>query len=209
MNDRPTGSENEERPRQEVKEGVSGSGWSSTEEAAAVLGVSPRTVRDYIRSGALEDKSEGVGVLKRWLVSEGGIREMLEKRRSKRQPSGDLPRNSRKSAAIVPPYPTVEDVSRDSSEASESTVEPQEVSQNLAYRLGYAHAQLDIAQRLGINLQAGWDRQLEDLRRERDQAQEEERMLRENLEAERDKRLRLMMLAGILLVLRARADKGG
>jgi hypothetical protein len=103
----------------------------------------------------------------------------------------------------------VEDVSRDASEASQSTVEPQEVSQNLAYRLGYAHAQLDIAQRLGINLQAGWDRQLEDLRRERDQAQEEERMLRENLEAERDKRLRLMMLAGILLVLRARADKGG
>ena len=173
-----------------------------------MLGVSPRTVRDYIRSGALEAKSEGVGVLKRWLVSEGGIREMLEKRRSKRQPSGDLPRNSRKSAAIVPPYPTVEDVSRDSSGASESTVEPQEVSQNLAYRLGYAHAQLDIAQRLGINLQAGWDKQLEDLRRERDQAQEEARRLRENLETERDKRLRLMMLAGILLVLRARADKG-
>jgi hypothetical protein len=34
------------------------SGWVTTEVAAAALRVSPRTVRDYIRSGVLEAKSE-------------------------------------------------------------------------------------------------------------------------------------------------------
>lgn len=188
------------------------------------MGVSPRTVRDYIRSGALEAKSEGVGVLKRWLVLEGGVQAMLEQR----QPPEELPRSRHEPAGG--PLPS-EGNSADAAELMAA-------SQDLQYRLGYADARLDLTERAGITLQAERDRLLEDLQREReradrererteevrsnayqlerqefatrqkaerlewerDQAQEEARRRRAELEIEQGKVLRRTVLAGILLV---------
>src|ERR687890_890831 len=98
VEEEPTGGGHASGPRQEAAEGASQSGWVTTEDAAAALGVSPRTIRDYIRSGGLEAKSEGAGVLKRWLVSKGGVQAMQEKRRSLEE----IPVDRRESAAGSP-----------------------------------------------------------------------------------------------------------
>jgi len=218
VEEKPTGGERAAEPRQEPEEGAAEAGWISTEDAAAALGVSPRTVREYIRSGALEARSEGVGVLKRWLLAEGGVQEMLEQRRS---PAG-LPRSRREL-----------DAEEQGSSVAESADAAEQVaaSQDLHYRLGYADARLDVAEQAVILLQAERDRLLEDLERERertdkvrskaeqleqqkfavrqkaerlewerDQAHEEARRRREELETERGKVLRRTVLAGILLV---------
>ena len=50
-------------------EAAAESGYVTTEVAAAGLNVSPRTVRDYIKAGKLEAKSQGEGVERRWLIS--------------------------------------------------------------------------------------------------------------------------------------------
>jgi hypothetical protein len=220
---------NESRPRQEAQQGASKSGWVSTEEAASVLGVSPRTIREYIRSHTVEAKSEGTGVLKKWLVSEDGVRALLEKRRS----TIDLPRNRRELAtgALLG--------AENDPESADAHAEPAAALQNLQYRLGYTDAQLEFSESVVLALQAEQDRLLEDLKRERERAdrerakteeirlntdelarqesaarqkadrlewereesQEETRRLREELEAERSKGLRLMVLAGLLLVI--------
>jgi hypothetical protein len=225
VEEKPTGGERAAEPRQEAEEGAAEADWISTEDAAAALGVSPRTVREYIRAGALEAKSEGVGVLKRWLVSEGGVQAMLEQRQS----PAELPRSRREPAAEgqVP-----------SAAGSIDPGEPIAASQGLQYRLGYADARLDVTERAVIVLQAERDRLLEDLEREReradrererteevrsnadrleqqefavrqkaerlewerDQAQEEARRRREELETEQGKVLRRTVVAGILLV---------
>src|SRR5919112_1665886 len=99
VEEEPTGGGHASGPRQEAAEGAFQSGWVTTEDAAATLGVSPRTIRDYIRSGGLEAKSEGAGVLKRWLVSKNGVQAMLEKRRSLEE----IPVDRRESAAGSPP----------------------------------------------------------------------------------------------------------
>ncbi len=224
MEEKPTGGERAAEPRQEAEESAPEAGWISTEDAAAALGVSPRTVREYIRSGALEAKSEGVGVLKRWLVSEGSVQAMLEQRR----PPGELPRSSHEPTGGAVP----------SAEGSADVAEPIAASQDLQYRLGYADARLDLTERAVIVLQAERDRLLEDLERERertdrererteevrsnadqlerqefavrqkaerlgwerDQAQEEARRRREELETEQGKVLKRTVLAAILLV---------
>ncbi len=62
---------------------VSGSGWVTTQVAAAALKVAPRTVRDYIKSGKLTGRTEGQGVQKTWYVSIDSIYALREERRQK------------------------------------------------------------------------------------------------------------------------------
>ncbi len=72
--------------RGEIPEGeelVSQSGWVTTKRAAAALGVAPRTIRDYIRSGKLTGRPEGEGVEKTWYVSIDSIYALREERRQK------------------------------------------------------------------------------------------------------------------------------
>lgn len=225
MKEEPTGGGHTAGPRQEAAEGASETGWVTTEDAAAALGVSPRTIRDYIRSGELEAKSEGAGVLKRWLVSNGGVQAMLEKRRSLEEIPGDR----RESPAGPSP----------AADGAADAAEPMVAAlQNLQYRLGYAEARLELTEQAAITLQAELDRLLEDLKRERkradtererveesryivdrlqgqefearhkaerrewerDRAQEEARRLREELEAERGKGSRRVVIAVLLLI---------
>jgi hypothetical protein len=46
-----------------------GSGWTTTKQAAKVLGVSRRSVQGYVRRGLLEAQEQGQGVNKTFLVS--------------------------------------------------------------------------------------------------------------------------------------------
>lgn len=71
-----------EKPRQSSAAEGSASGWVTTDVAAVALGVSPRTVREYIQVGRLEAKSEGTGVNKRWLVSIDAVQGLREERQT-------------------------------------------------------------------------------------------------------------------------------
>ena len=226
MEEEPTDGGHAAGPRQEAEEGAIESGWVTTEDAAAALGVSPRTIRDYIRSGGLDAKSEGAGVLKRWLVSKGGLQAMQEKRRSLEE----IPVDRRESASGLP---SAEEGAADAAEPMTAAL------QDLQYRLGRAEARLELTEQAAIALQAELDRLLEDLKRERtradtererveesryivdrvqgqgfearqkaerlewerDRAQEEARRLREELEAERSKGFGRMVIAVLLLII--------
>jgi Helix-turn-helix domain len=186
VEEEPTGRGHASGPRQEATEGALESGWVTTEDAAAALGVSPRTIRDYIRSGGLEAKSEGAGVLKRWLVSKGGVQAMLEKRRSLEE----IPVDRRESAAGspsaadgaadaaggegAPVLPSAEEGTADAAEPMMAAL------QNLQYRLGRAEARLELTEQAAIALQAELDRLLEDLKRERKRADTERERVEES-----------------------------
>jgi hypothetical protein len=186
VEEEPTGGGHAAGPRQEAAEGAFQSGWVTTEDAAAALGVSPRTIRDYIRSGGLEAKSEGAGVLKRWLVSKGGVQAMQEKRRSLEE----IPVDRRESAAGPPPaadgaadapggesalgLPSAEEGAADAAEPMTAAL------QNLQYRLGHAEARLELTEQAAIALQAELDRLLEDLKRERKRADTERERVEES-----------------------------
>ena len=244
MEEEPKGAGHAVEPRQEATEGPFEPSWVTTEDAAAALGVSPRTIRDYIRSGGLEAKSEGAGVLKRWLVSKDGVQAMLEKRRSLEEISVDRRESAAGSSTAAE---GAADAAGDESaaglpSAAEDTADVAEpmvaALQNLQYRLGYTEARLELTEQAANTLQAELDRLREDLKRERkrvetererveefryivhrlqgqefearqkaerrewqrDQAQEEMRRLREELDAERGKGLRRVVVAALIVI---------
>lgn len=145
------------------------SGWVTTEVAAAALRVSPRTVRDYIRSGDLEAKSEGKGVIKRWLVSIDAVQAL----RDKRSAAGEMPRERRDN--------TVGDLI-----AAANAVDIGELVaalRELEHRLGRAEARAELTERTESSLREDLARE----REERQEAREEAERLRAELEAERSK----------------------
>jgi hypothetical protein len=58
------------------------SGWVDTETAAAALEVSARTIRNMIRRGELEAKEEHEGLVERYLVSVDSVYSLRDKRKS-------------------------------------------------------------------------------------------------------------------------------
>jgi chromosome segregation ATPase len=163
------------------------SGWTTTEVAAASLGVTPRTIRSYIQQGDLVGQLEGKGIEQAWRVSIASLEEL----RDKRQSQGKLQRKNRKSSSI-----------------EEDVVEViQALSARLETRVAEAadlRARLELTAKAESTLQAERDRLLADVKREREekgrereraelleqkrqQAQEEAQRLREELEAERSK----------------------
>jgi hypothetical protein len=145
------------------------SGWVTTEVAAAALRVSPRTVREYIRSGDLVAKSEGEGVTKRWLVSIEAVQALRDKRSS----SGEMPR-IRRDSAVGGLFAAAKSV--DIGELIATVRE-------LEHRLGRAEARAELTERTESSLRED----LERVREERRRHQEEAQRLREELEAERSK----------------------
>jgi hypothetical protein len=66
----------------EVRNEISGSGWTTTKQAAKVLGVSRRSVQGYVRRGLLEAQEQGQGVNKTFLVSIDSLNALHDRRRS-------------------------------------------------------------------------------------------------------------------------------
>ena len=56
-------------------------GWTTTKQAAKVLGVSRRSVQGYVHRGLLEAREEGEGVNKRFLISIDSLNALLDRRR--------------------------------------------------------------------------------------------------------------------------------
>ena len=56
------------------------SGWTTTKQAAKVLGVSRRSVQGYVRRGLLEAREEGEGVTKRFIVSIDSLNALRNRR---------------------------------------------------------------------------------------------------------------------------------
>ncbi len=61
-------------------EGSPGSGWTTTKQAAKVLGVSRRSVQAYVRRGLLEAREEGEGVGKTFYVSIDSLNALRNRR---------------------------------------------------------------------------------------------------------------------------------
>jgi hypothetical protein len=162
------------------------SGWTTTEVAAASLGVTPRTIRSYIQQGDLVGELEGKGIEQAWRVSITSLEEL----RDKRQSQGKLQRKNRRSS-----------IEEDVMEVIQS------LSARLETRVAEAadlRARLELTAKAESTLQAERDRLLADVKREREekgrereradlleqqrqQAQEEAQRLRAELEAELSK----------------------
>jgi len=68
-------------PTQAFREAPGGSGWTTTKQAAKVLGVSRRSVQGYVGRGILEAREEGEGVNRRFLVSIDSLNSLADRRR--------------------------------------------------------------------------------------------------------------------------------
>lgn len=58
------------------------SGWTTTKQAAKVLGVSRRSVQGYVRRGLLEAREEGEGVNKTFYISIDSLNTLRNRRKS-------------------------------------------------------------------------------------------------------------------------------
>jgi hypothetical protein len=74
-------SEASAKPSGSVRQETSGSGWTTTKQAAKVLGVSRRSVQGYVRRGLLEAQEQGQGVNKTFLVSIDSLNALHDRRR--------------------------------------------------------------------------------------------------------------------------------
>ena len=64
----------------EPGEGLAGSGWTTTKQAAKMLGVSRRSVQGYVRRNLLQAREEGEGVNKRFFVSIDSLNDLRARR---------------------------------------------------------------------------------------------------------------------------------
>jgi hypothetical protein len=74
----------DESPGETAAEGLEDagrSGWTTTKQAAKVLGVSRRSVQGYVRRGTLDAREEGEGVNKTFLVSIDSLNALRDRRR--------------------------------------------------------------------------------------------------------------------------------
>jgi helix-turn-helix protein len=164
------GGEHAAETRHDSAEAVSESGWVTTEVAAEALGVSPRTVRDYISGGKLQAKPEGEGVERRWLISIDSVQALRQTRRNAGQAAGRSPR-----AAAAEP--------RGGEPAANIAADLLISVQDLQYKLGRAEARAEITERAESTVREERDRLLDDLERERRRA-DQERERAQGLEAE-------------------------
>jgi len=68
-------------PARGFREDPGGSGWTTTKQAAKVLGVSRRSVQGYVGRGILEAREEGEGVNRRFLISIDSLNSLADLRR--------------------------------------------------------------------------------------------------------------------------------
>jgi excisionase family DNA binding protein len=132
-------------------------------QAAKILRVTDRAVRKWLADGTLEGEQDDSG---RWHVSQRAVHARLEDQRSYPRPAPaprEGPSAPRGSPEVAP--------------------EMLEIVRDLERRLGRAEARAELTERTESTLREERDRLL----REREEAQEEARRLREELEAERSK----------------------
>jgi excisionase family DNA binding protein len=144
----------------------SSSGYTSTKQAAKVLGVSRRTVQSYVRRGELEAMVEGEGVEKTFFVSINSLNALRERRRNAGEGTSEFADNASMASSS----------SGLSAKAAQGIGEDApnliEVVQDLQYRLGRAEAKVELTERTESTLR-------EQLAHERERANRLEAELRE------------------------------
>lgn len=121
------------------------SGYTTTKQAAKVLGVSRRTVQAYVRRGELEAVVEGEGVEKTFYVSIDSLDAMRESRRL----AGE---HSQGSAGTARGASAGSSFTAKAAKSADTAGEPMQnrsselidVVQDLQYRLGRAEAQVEL-----------------------------------------------------------------
>jgi chromosome segregation ATPase len=186
------------------------SGWVNTDVAAEALGVSSRSVRNYILNGDLVAHKEKEGINERYVVSVDSLYALLDRRKQEGKLRGNSRRTSRRSESSA--EGTAEVVKETAVDMLRETLASLEthIAQNAELR-----ARLELTERAESTLREELERERrqlqEDVQRERSerlqaqekakqleqerarleaehrQAEEESAALREELEAERGK----------------------
>ena len=155
---------------------ISESGWTTTDQSARALGVSPRTVRRFIDRGELEGRKVTEGIVEAWEVSIDSLYALRDKRISQGQVRRNVHRKSTEGQNSSDTTDYVRELTdrllHISSEAAE-----------LRTRLELTFKAESTLQEERDRLRQDWERE----RQERQEAQEEAQRLREELVAERSK----------------------
>jgi predicted transcriptional regulator len=163
-------------PTDDDGQATSESGWTTTDQAARSLGVSPRTVRRFIDRGQLEGRKVTEGIVETWEVSIDSLYALRDKRISEGQVRRNVPRKSVESQGAADTTDYIRDLTdrllRISAEAAE-----------LRTRLELTFKTESTLQEERDRLRQDWERE----RQERQEAQQEAQRLREELVAERSK----------------------
>jgi hypothetical protein len=155
-------------------EGHAGSGWTTTKQAAKVLGLSRRSVQGYVRRGILEAQEEGEGVSKRFFVSIDSLNALSERRRREAGEAADFAEASAE----------MEHAAKLAANAGESL---RHVIDRLEVRTEEA-TELRIRLELTEKAQSSLEEALADERRRREEAEREREDLRRELDALREAR---------------------
>jgi hypothetical protein len=155
-------------------EGHAGSGWTTTKQAAKVLGLSRRSVQGYVRRGILEAQEEGEGVNKRFFVSIDSLNALSERRRREAGEAADFAEASAE----------MEHAANLAANAGESL---RHVIDRLEVRTEEA-TELRIRLELTEKAQSSLEEALADERRRREEAEREREDLRRQLDALREAR---------------------
>jgi hypothetical protein len=166
--DEPT----EEPPREtdeDVRRDVGESGWTTTKQAAKVLGVSRRSVQGYVRRGLIDAREEGEGVNKTFLISIDSLNALRDRRNREVGQAAKFSEAAAEEERSANLYANAGEALRHAIERVEArTVEATEL-----------RIRLEITEKAESTLRA----ELEEERRRREAAERERNELRRRLEA--------------------------
>jgi hypothetical protein len=159
-------------PAGDVREEASGSGWTTTKQAAKLLGVSRRSVQGYVRRGLLEAQEQGQGVNKTFLVSIDSLNALHDRRRHEASEAAKFAEASAEAAETANQY-------TDTGEALRHAIERVEARTAEATEL---RIRLELTEQAQSTLQE----ELIEERRRREEAERERDELRQKLYAPRE-----------------------
>jgi hypothetical protein len=154
---------------EDVRTDASDSGWTTTKQAAKVLGVSRRSVQGYVRRGILEAREEGEGVNKTFLIAIDSLNALRDQRSREAGQAAKL-------AEASPEEERTANLSANTGEALRHAIERVEVRTAEATEL---RVRLEITEKAESTLRA----ELEEERRKREAAERERDELRRQLES--------------------------
>lgn len=153
----------------EVRNEPGSSGWTTTKQAAKVLGVSRRSVQGYVRRRLLEAREEGKGVNKTFLISVDSLNTLRERRRREADEAAKFAEASAEANQAANTYANTGEALRHAIDRVEArTAEATEL-----------RIRLEITEKAESTLRA----ELEEERHRREEAERERDDLRRELEA--------------------------
>ena len=153
---------------EEAREDTGDSGWTTTKQAAKVLGVSRRSVQGYVRRGLLNAREEGEGVNKTFLISIDSLNALRDRRMREAGEAAKIAEASAEEKRMANLYANTGEVLRHAIERVEArTAEATEL-----------RIRLEITEKAESTLRA----ELEEERRRREEAERERDELRRRLE---------------------------